>query len=61
MEEEVHAAARVRRSRSTQMMASWLELQARANAEEGTPREGPACGTPESAGQKLISLILSED
>ena len=59
MEEEVRAAARNRRARSIQMMARWLELQAQANAEKGTPREGPACGTPKSAGQKLITSFLS--
>ena len=51
MEEEVRAEVRVRRRRSIQKMAQWLEQQELANAEEGTPREpvveaeGPAGGT----------------
>jgi len=40
MEEEVRAEVRTRRARSIHIMAKWLELQAQANAEEGTPGEG---------------------
>ena len=35
---EVREAARVRRAKSLQRMMRWLELQDRANAEEGGPR-----------------------
>ena len=38
-EEEIREAVRVRRAKSIRAMASWLEAQAQAIAEEGTPRE----------------------
>ena len=38
MEGEVREAVRARRAKSLQRMMMWLDLQARANAEEGGPR-----------------------
>jgi len=72
MEEEVRAGVRARRARSIQVMAQWLESQARAYAEEGTPREGsggavaeliPEGGgvpsaEPVAPGQRLMSEFL---
>ena len=55
MAEEVRADVRARRAKSIQAMACWLELQARANAEEGTPREHPGVG-----GGELLSHQVSE-
>jgi hypothetical protein len=41
MEEEVREARRVRVKKSNDFMAGWLEAQAQANAEEGSPRVRP--------------------
>ena len=57
-EEEIRVAVRARCARSIHMMTNWLESQAQANAEEGTPREGPVCGMSESVGQKLLTSFL---
>ena len=38
MQGEVHEIKRARRANSLQRMATWLEAQGRANAEEGSPR-----------------------
>ena len=38
MEDEMREAARARRAKSLQRMMTWLESQAKANAEEGGPR-----------------------
>jgi len=62
LEEEARECVRIRRARSIQLMATWLEAQALANAEEGTPREGPSSGAsngPEPLGQKLITAFWS--
>ena len=62
MEEEARKCIRARRARSIQLMATWLEAQALANAEEGTPREGPSSEAGEgsgSVGRKLITAFWS--
>ena len=62
LEEEARQRVRARRARSIRLMATWLEAQALANAEEGTPREGPSSGVgsgPEPSGQKLITAFWS--
>ena len=62
LEEEARERVRARRARSIQLMATWLEAQALANAEEGTPREGPSAGEgngSEPVGQRLFTAYWS--
>ena len=41
MEDETREAFHVRRAKRFQAMITWLEAQAKVNAQEGTPRDEP--------------------
>jgi hypothetical protein len=60
-EEESRARYRVRRERSIIIIASWLEAQAKVNAEEGKPRseETEGAGSSEAAAVEVVPMVMA--